>query len=637
MQLSLAPYTAKKHLCNVMLETKIRNVAIIAHVDHGKTTLVDQLLRQSGTFRDNQNISERVMDSLDLEREKGITIRAKNASIKWRGYQINIVDTPGHADFGSEVERAIQMVDGVLLVVDAGEGPQAQTRFVTKKALAAGVQPIVVINKIDRPNTDPHRVLEQVFDLFLELNANESQLDFPIIYTSALQGYATKEWEGKVTQEIKNAGMSALFEAIIEKIPPPRIDTSGSDFRMVVADLGYNDFVGRIAYGKIFGGCIYAGDPVYCLRNDGTRHKAKATFLFGYDGLKQIQLQSAQAGQIVGIAGVEEVFIGDTLAGREDCKPLPSVYIEPATIRMLILVNDSPLAGREGKFLTARHIRERLVREARTNVGIQITETDSPSAFEIRARGHMQIAMIVEQMRREGFELMVSSAEVILKKNQEGVLLEPFETLYLIIPQQYLGEIIQNLSSRRCQITNMHHHTDTISVEAVGPTRGLIGIETELLNLTKGTVVYSHLFLEYRPYVGEIENRKTGVLIASERGITTAYALSTLQERGKLFVAPGEEVYEGMIVGENPRKEDLIVNPCKTKALTNFRSQGEGKGIQLEPPLKMSLEQYLEYLSPDEFLEVTPTHLRLRKRILDHTQRRRSERKHSSICQDCDS
>jgi GTP-binding protein len=609
-----------------MPDSKIRNIAIIAHVDHGKTTLVDQLLRQSGTFRENQQIAERVMDSMDLEREKGITIRAKNASIKWRDYHINLVDTPGHADFGGEVERIMQMIDGVLLVVDAWEGAQAQTKFVTKKALAAGAQPIIVINKIDRPNADPHKVLDEVFDLFLELEANDQQLDFPIIYASGLNGYAVREWKGQVTDEIKNAGMTALFETIIQKIPPPRVDVEDAPFRMVVANLDYNDFVGRIAYGKIFGGSIKLGDPIVCLRSDGSRLKGKTTAIFGYDGLKQVQIEKSSAGQIVGIAGIEEVFIGDTLADREDREPLPVIAIDPPTIRMQFIVNDSPLAGREGKFLTARHIRERLIRETRGNVGIQVADTDTAGAFEVCARGQMQIAVIVEQMRREGFELMVSPPEVIMKKNEEGQTIEPFENLYIDIAPEYLGDVLQNLAARRCEVTNMHHRTHSITIEAIGPTRGIIGIETDLLNLTKGTGILSHLFREYRPHVGEIETRKTGVLIALEQGETTAYALSALQERGKLFVGPGEEVYAGMIVGENPRNEDLVVNPCKAKALTNMRSQGEGKGIQLEPPVKMSLERCLEYLAPDEYLEVTPSHLRLRKRILDHTKRRRLEK-----------
>lgn len=610
-----------------MIDSKIRNIAIIAHVDHGKTTLVDQLLRQSGTFRENQQVAERVMDSMDLEREKGITIKAKNASIKWHGYHINIVDTPGHADFGGEVERIMQMIDGVLLVVDAWEGAQAQTKFVLKKALAAGAQPIVVINKIDRPNADPHKVLDEVFDLFLELEANDQQLDFPIVYASGLGGYALREWKGQVTDEMKSAGMQALFETIVSNIPPPRTDPEeAAPFRMAVANLDYNDFVGRIAYGKIYGGKIKVGDPIVCLRRDGARIKGKVTAIYGYDGLKQIQLQESGAGQIVGISGIEEVFIGDTLADREDREPLPVIAIDPPTITMQILVNDSPLAGREGKFLTARHIRDRLIRETRGNVSIQVSDTETAGVFQVAARGQMQIAVIVEQMRREGFELMVSRPEVILKKSDDGQVLEPYETIYVDIAPEFLGDVMQNLASRRVEVVNMHHGAHSITLEGVGPTRGLIGIETDLLNLTKGSGIMSHLFKEYRPHCGEIQTRNTGVLVALEAGESTAYALDSLQERGRLFIGPGEEVYGGMIVGENPRNEDLVVNPCKAKALTNMRSSGEGKGIQLEPPLRMSLERALEYLAPDEYLEVTPSKLRLRKRILDHTKRRRLEK-----------
>ncbi len=610
-----------------MTDSKIRNIAIIAHVDHGKTTLVDQLLRQSGTFRENQQIAERVMDSMDLEREKGITIKAKNASIKWNGFHINLVDTPGHADFGGEVERIMQMIDGVLLVVDAWEGAQAQTKFVLKKALAAGAQPIVVINKIDRPNADPHKVLDEVFELFLELDASDHQLDFPIIYASGLSGYAVREWKGEVTEDVKNSGMTALYETIVSQIPPPRTDPApNAPFRMAVANLDYNDFVGRIAYGKIYGGTIKVGDPIACLRPDGTRVKGKATAIYGYDGLKQIQIPESRAGQIVGISGIEDVFIGDTLADNDQRDPLPIITIDPPTIQMQFLVNDSPLAGREGKFLTARHIRDRLIRETRSNVSIQVSDTDTAGVFQVAARGQMQIAVIVEQMRREGFELMVSRPEVILRKNDQGETVEPFETVYIDIAPEHLGDIMQNLAARKAEVVNMHHGAHSITVEAVGPTRGLIGIETDLLNLTKGTGIMSHLFKEYRPWCGEIETRKTGVLVALESGESTAYALDALQERGRLFIGPGEEVYGGMVVGENPRNEDLVVNPCKAKALTNMRSSGEGKGIQLAPPLRMSLERCLEYLAPDEYLEVTPSKLRLRKRILDHTKRRRLEK-----------
>lgn len=606
----------------------IRNIAIIAHVDHGKTTLVDQLLRYSGTFRENQAVEERVMDSMDLEREKGITIKAKNASFHWKDYMINIVDTPGHADFGGEVERIMQMVEGVLLVVDAWEGPQAQTRFVLRKALEAGVKPIVVINKVDRENANPNQVLDRVFDLFVELNANDEQLDFPIVYASGRDGYAVKEWKGQLTDEIRNAGMTALFETIVQKVPPPKVDDA-APFQMAVANLDYSDFLGRICYGKILGGRVNVGDPVVCIHRDGKRERSKVTAIFSYEGLKKVEIEHASAGNIVGLAGFEDVFIGETITDREDREALPFVEIDPPTIKMQFVVNDSPLAGKEGKFLTARHIKERLVREARTNVGIAIAETDTAGIFEVSARGEMQIAIIVEQMRREGYEVMVSRPEVIFQKDESGNRLEPLETLYVEVAQDYLGGVMQNLAARKGEIVNMTHQTNLVMLEAAIPTRGLIGFETDLLNLTKGTGVMSHLFREYAPYQGEIATRQNGVLVAMEAGVTTSYALDMLSERGILFVEPGEEVYAGMIVGQNARNEDIIVNPCKTKHLTNMRSQGDGKGVQLAPPLKMSLERSLEYIAPDEFVEATPTKLRLRKRILDHNKRKRAEQQAS--------
>ncbi|MFQ3671563.1 MAG: translational GTPase TypA [Verrucomicrobiia bacterium] len=604
----------------------IRNIAIVAHVDHGKTTLVDQLLKQAGTFRSNQVIEERVMDSMDLEREKGITIRAKNAAFHWKDHLINIVDTPGHADFGGEVERIMKMIDGVLLVVDSFDGPQAQTKFVLRKALEAGARPIVVINKIDRPNARPHEVLDMVFELFLELNATDEQLDFPVIYGSGKDGYAVTEWKGELTDTIKNAGMTALFDAILQHIPPPSV-LNRPEFLMLVANLDYNDYVGRIGYGKIYAGTIKVGEPVFCLKKDGSRLRGKVTKLFSYDGLNQIEINQASAGTIVGLAGIEDVFIGETLTSQETAEPLPFVDIDPPTIKMQFVVNDSPLAGKEGKFLTARHIKERLIRETRTNVSLNFAETETAGVFEVNARGEMQIAILVEQMRREGFELMVSRPEVILQKDAQGNKLEPIETLYVEVPTDALGDTLQNLATRKAEITDMKHGHNTVSVQAIIPTRGLIGFETDLKNLTRGMGLMSHLFKEYGPYRGEVSARNNGVVVALENGETTAYALDSLQERCRLFVGPGEPVYAGMIVGENARPDDMVVNPCKAKALTNMRSQGDGKGIQLSPPLKMSLERALEYIADDEFVEATPQSLRLRKRILDHNKRKRAEQK----------
>ena len=596
---------------------KIRNIAIIAHVDHGKTTLVDQLLRQSGTFRSNQKIEERVMDSMDLEREKGITIRAKNAAFQWNGYRINIVDTPGHADFGGEVERIMKMVDGVLLVVDAHDGPQAQTRFVLRKALENKVKPVVVINKIDRANARPHKVLDEIFDLFVELKATDEQLDFPIVYTSAKNGFAMRELNDH------NKDMTPLFQAIVQHVPPPTI-SSDPFFQMLVSNLDYSDYLGRIVLGRIVSGRVAVGDSIVCIHRDGRRERATVTALFTYSGLEQVEIKQAIAGDIIGLAGFEEVYIGETLTDSEERVPLQFVDIDPPTIRMQILVNDSPFAGREGKFVTARNIRERLLRETRSNVSLQVNDTETASAFEINARGEMQIAILVEQMRREGYELMISRPEVIFHRAEDGKVLEPLENLYVDLPNENLGDILQSTANRRGEVVSMSHHAARVSIEAIIPTRGLIGFETDLLNLTRGEGFMSHLFREYAPFKGEIGGRGRGVMVSMESGVSTAYALNNIQERGRLFIGPQENVYAGMIVGENSRPEDLPVNPCKAKHLTNMRSQGEGKGIQLEAPLCMSLERAIEYIDIDEYVEATPKSLRLRKRILDASARKRA-------------
>ncbi|HEV2995160.1 MAG TPA: translational GTPase TypA [Chthoniobacterales bacterium] len=596
---------------------KIRNIAIIAHVDHGKTTLVDQLLRQSGTFRSNQKIAERVMDSMDLEREKGITIRAKNASFQWNGYRINIVDTPGHADFGGEVERIMKMVDGVLLVIDAHDGPQAQTRFVLRKALENHAQPIVVINKIDRENARPHEALDMVFDLFVELKATNQQLDFPVIYASAKNGFALRELHEK------NEDMTPLFQAIVRHVPPPEI-SSEPFFQMLVSNLEYNDYLGRVALGRIVSGRVSVGDSIVCVHRDGSRERATVTALFTYSGLEQVEIKHASAGDIVGLTGIEEIYIGETLTDREERAPLQFVDVDPPTIRMRMLVNDSPFAGREGKFVTARHLRERLIRETRGNISLQVSDTETAGAFEINARGEMQIAILVEQMRREGYEVMVSRPEVIFHRNEIGDLLEPIENLYVDVPEVNLGDVMQSVANRKGEVTHTVHRASRVSVEALIPTRGLIGFETELVNLTRGEGVMSHLFSEYAPFKGELAGRNRGVMVSMESGTSTGYALNNIQERGRLFIAPQENVYAGMIVGENARPDDLPVNPCKAKHLTNMRSQGEGKGIQLEAPLRMTLERAIEYIGADELVEATPNSLRLRKRILDATARKRA-------------
>jgi GTP-binding protein len=600
----------------------IRNIAIIAHVDHGKTTLVDQLLKQAGTFRANEAKAseERIMDSMDLEREKGITIRAKNAAFRWHDYHVNIVDTPGHADFGGEVERIMKMIDGVLLVVDAHDGPQAQTKFVLKKALENGAKPIVVINKIDRENARPHKVLDFVFDLFMELNANDEQLDFPVIYASARDGYAMREIHDK------SETMEPLFEAIVKHIPPPP-KSDVSYFQMLVSNLDYSDYLGRIAYGRIISGRVKVGDSVVRINKDGRRERANVTALFGHVGLQKVELANASEGDIVGLCGFEDAFIGETITDTEERMPLPFVDIDPPTIGMKICINDGPLAGREGKLLTARQVRERLVRETRTNVSIEVSETDTAGHFNINARGEMQVAILVEQMRREGFEVLVSRPEVIYHRADDGSVLEPYESLYVDVPNENLGDILQSLAWRKAEIINMDHQNTTVTVQATIPTRGLIGFETDLVNCTKGHGIMSHLFKEYGPHKGDIPTRNNGVLVAMEGGISTAYSLDTIQERGRLFIGPQEEIYEGMIIGENARPDDMPVNPCRAKKLTNMRSQGDGKGISLAPPLKMTLERSLEYIAPDEYVEVTPKSLRIRKKILDATARKRASQK----------
>ncbi len=597
----------------------IRNIAIIAHVDHGKTTLVDQLLKQAGTFRANQHETQevRLMDSMDLEKEKGITIRAKNAAFKWKDYHINIVDTPGHADFGGEVERIMKMIDGVLLVVDAHDGPQAQTKFVLKKALENGAKPIVVINKIDRENARPHKVLDMVFELFLELNANDEQLDFPVVYASARDGYAMREIDQP------NDDMQPLYETIVAKIPAPK-ESGVHYFQFLVSNLDYSDYLGRIAYGRIVSGRVSVDDAVFCIHADGRRDRQKVTAIFSHQGLLKVEIKHASAGDIVGICGFEDVFIGETITDTEERLPLPFVDIDPPTISMQICINDGPLAGREGKLLTARQVRERLVRETRMNVSLQFADTDAAGRFEIKARGEMQIAILVEQMRREGFEILVSRPEVIFKRDERGSLLEPYETLYIELPMENLGDIMQSLATRKADIGHMEHLPHSVTLESVIPTRGLIGFETDLVNATKGHGIMSHIFKEYGPHKGDIPSRKNGVLVSMEGGTSTAYALDTVQMRGRLFVGPQEEIYEGMIVGENSRPDDMPVNPCREKKLTNMRSQGDGKGIALAPPLKMSLERSLEYISPDEYIEITPKSLRLRKKILDANARKRA-------------
>ena len=557
------------------------------------------------------------MDSMDLEREKGITIKAKNAAYKYKNFHVNIVDTPGHADFGGEVERIMNMIDGVLLVVDAAEGPQAQTRFVLRKALEAGAKPIIVINKIDRENAQAHKVLDQVFDLFVSLHATDEQLDFPIVYASAKDGYA------KIELDHASGTMEPLFDAIIQHIPPPRAH-AGAEFKMIVANLDYSDYLGRIAFGKIHTGKVCVGDSAVCIHGNGGKEKGKITAIFHFEGLKRIQIEEAHAGDIIGLTGFEDVFIGETITDVEDRSPLPFVPIDPPTIQMQFAVNDGPLAGKDGKLVTARHIRERLFKEIRTNVALRVEETDAPNIFNVNGRGEMQISILVEQMRREGYEVLVSRPEVIYRKDDDGKLQEPIEKLFIEIPKDSMGSVLENLSNRKGEITNMDHHGDQVTIEAFIPMRGLIGFETDLVNVTRGMGVMSHLFHEYGPERGDIAARKNGSLISMEDGEVTAYALNMVQERGRLMVVPGDKAYKGMIVGENARVNDIPVNPCRSKNLTNMRSSGDGKGIQLDSPLLMTLERALEYIGPDEYVEATPRFLRLRKKILDENARKRA-------------
>ena len=598
----------------------IRNIAIIAHVDHGKTTLVDCLLKQSGTFRDNQSTEERMMDSMDLEKEKGITIKAKNTAIQWTNpkdnqrYTINIVDTPGHADFGAEVERVMKMVDGVLLLTDAVGGPQAQTRWVLRKALNQGLKTICVINKIDRETARCDWVHDKVLELFLDLEADDDQFNAPFLYASAKNGFADRSTDGP------RSDMSALFETVIERIPPPVI--ASGDFRMLVSNIDWDEYVGRMAIGRILSGQIQQGTQIYSTHKDGSRKRVKITKMKSFSGLNTDDINVAHAGDIVGIAGFEHIDIGDTLSLDPEAEALPFIEIDPPTVQMEFSVNDSPLAGQDGKKVTSRQIKERLERETQSNISISLEDTAESTRFLVNARGAMQIAVLVETMRREGFEVLVSRPTVLYKEI-DGTRCEPFEQIWVETAEDALGGIMENLSKRKAKIANLEHHNAGVTLEAIAPTRGIIGFESDLTTMTSGHGVMSHAFLEYRPYCGEINTRLTGTLVSMDRGKSMPYALDMIQNRGKLFIDPGESVYEGQIIGENPRKEDLPVNPTKAKQLDNMRASGSDKGIQLAPPQRFSLERAIEYIAADELVEATPNHLRLRKRILDSNVRRK--------------
>ena len=595
----------------------IRNIAIIAHVDHGKTTLVDELLKAGGAYGDHQQATERAMDSMDLEREKGITIKAKNTSVRWNDYTINIVDTPGHADFGGEVERVMKMVDGVLLLVDAHDGPQAQTRFVLRKALQQGLKPIVVVNKIDREHSDPLGVHDRVLELFLELEANEDQFEAPFVYGSAKNGFFVRDLDDE------QVDVQPLLETIVEHVSAPNSNPD-EPFCMLASNIDWDDYVGRVALGKVQSGAVKKGDSIFLLRKDGTKVRSKVTKVFEYSSLSNQESAEGVAGNIVGIAGFEDIDIGETLAASEDTEALPFVAIDPPTVKMQFSINDGPYGGKDGKHVTSRAIRDRLLREVKTNISVEVEDTDQAGVFDVSARGAMQISVLVETMRREGYEVLVSRPMVITQKGDNGEVLEPFETLFVEVPEEYTGGVMKTLANRRARIENMGSNAHGATIEATISTRGLIGFEFELLNLTSGHGVMSHLFKEYAPHCGEINTRNTGTLVSMSTGTAMAYSLLPLEERGKLFIAPGEEVYEGQIIGENPRKDDLPVNPVKAKNLTNHRSATKGISEGLAPPIRMSLERAIEYIANDELVEATPNHLRLRKRILDPHERKRA-------------
>jgi GTP-binding protein len=598
------------------VSTPIRNIAIIAHVDHGKTTLVDAMLRQAGTFRANEALTERVMDSNELERERGITILAKNTAIQFHDTKINIVDTPGHADFGGEVERALKMVDGVMLLVDASEGPLPQTRYVLSKALEAKLLPILVINKIDRPDARPQEVLDEVYDLFIDLDAMEDQLDFPVLYTNAKLGTASTS----MTEPGEN--LQPLFETILSTIPPASGDPDGP-LQILVTNLDYSDYLGRLAIARVFNGTLHNGEEVNISKRDGSLLKTKITKLFTFNGLKRTDTEVTQVGDIVAIAGVTGITIGETITSLENPAPLPLIVIDEPTIAMQFSVNNSPMAGREGQFVTSRNLRERLDKELLTNVSIRVEETGSPDSFKVLGRGELQLAILIEMMRREGFELMVGRPEIVTK-TVDGKILEPVEHLTIDVPDNFVGTVIERLGPRRGEMVKMHNHGyGRVRLEFRVPSRGLIGLRSEMLTETRGTIVMNALFDGYMPYQGEIPQRPSGALISDRNGATTAYALNGLQDRGVLFLTAGVEVYEGMVIGEHSRDNDLDVNVVREKKLTNMRASSADDAIRLVPYKPMNLEQAIEFIAEDELVEVTPKSLRLRKKILQANRRPR--------------
>ncbi len=599
----------------------LRNIAIIAHVDHGKTTLVDQLFRQSGTFRDNQRVEERAMDSNDLEKERGITILAKCTSVEWEGTRINIVDTPGHADFGGEVERILSMVDGVILLVDSSEGAMPQTKFVTGKALALGLRPIVVVNKIDRADERTQEVLDEVFDLFVSLDANEDQLDFPVLFASGRNGYASED------ALAREGTLTPLFQKIVDHVPAPKADEDG-EFKMLVTLLDRDNFLGRILTGLVLSGSVKVNQQIHALNPDGKIvETGRASKIMSFRGLERVPVEEAKAGDIISIAGMTTATVADTIAEPSVTEPLQAQPIDPPTLSMRFSVNDSPMAGREGTKVTSRMIRDRLLREAESNVAVRITESEDKDSFEVAGRGELQLGVLIETMRREGFELGISRPRVLFREDENGKPTEPYETVVIDVDDEHSGTVVEKMANRKGEMTDMRPSGGgKTRITFSAPSRGLIGYHGEFLSDTRGTGIMNRLFEKYGPHKGSIEGRKNGVLISNGSGEAVAYALGPLEERGILMVSPGEALYEGMIIGENAKPDDLEVNPMKSKQLTNFRSTGKDDAIRLTPPWKMTLEQAIAYVDDDEMVEVTPKNIRLRKRHLDPNERKKMSR-----------
>ncbi len=604
---------------SVIKRENLRNVAIIAHVDHGKTTLVDQLLRQSGTFRANETVNERVMDSNDLERERGITILSKNTSVVYNDIKINIIDTPGHADFGGEVERILQMVDGVLLLVDAFEGCMPQTRFVLKKALSLGKRAVVVINKIDRPMARPHEVVDEVLDLFIELGADDDQIEFPVVFASARDGYAS------YSPDVKGENMKPIFEEIVSAIDAPEGDPD-APLQILFSNIEYDDYLGRIGVGRVERGTVKAGQTVVLCHKDGTTSNVRIAKLFMQQGLRRTEVETASVGDIIEVAGISELEIGETACSSDCIEPMPFVKIDEPTLSMNFMVNDSPFAGKDGKFVTSRNLRDRLFKEVMTNVSLRVEETDSSDTFKVSGRGELHLSILIETMRRQGYEFQVSPPTVIYKRGEDGTLLEPIELLMIEVPENYVGAVMERLGSRKAEIKNMGTRDGgTSHLEFLIPARGLLGYRSQFMTDTNGNGIMNHVFDSYQPYKGDIEQRSTGSIISYEQGEATGYGLFNTQSRGRLFIGPGTPVYEGMIVGENPKNEDIVCNVCKKKQMTNTRAAGSDDALRLVPPTRLSLEQSLEFIRQDEYVEVTPHNIRLRKKILNKEQRMKFE------------